>query len=153
MQVFDKSPAQKAGLIPHEDYLLGTHDIILKTMDDLHYLIRKYDNQTALVQVYNTFNKNVREVKLFLKEDWGGEGRLGCDVGHGYLHRLPLLTTPASSSNGVSAGNSRDAYDVPFETSTEPIIVDVRECFSLDYLSSCQIKFLSLPLTVFPSVV
>lgn len=61
-EVFDKSPAQKAGLIPHEDYLLGTHDIVLKSMDDLQYLISKYTNQVAIVHVYNTFNKNVREV-------------------------------------------------------------------------------------------
>jgi hypothetical protein len=145
-EVFDKSPAQKAGLIPHEDYLLGTHDVVLKGMDDLQYLISKYTNQVAIEHVYNTFNKNVREVgqcrcssvlllfaslepwvvraiffsvfsqralihfegvspqvRLDLKERWSGQGRLGCDVGHGLLHRLPTFNVVASINADVAA--------------------------------------------------
>jgi hypothetical protein len=33
---------------------------------------------------------NVREVLLTPNTAWGGEGSLGCGIGYGYLHRIPI---------------------------------------------------------------
>ncbi len=32
----------------------------------------------------------VREVLLTPNSAWGGEGSLGCGIGYGYLHRIPI---------------------------------------------------------------
>lgn len=41
------------------------------------------------IYVYNSQSDVVRCVSLVPRGDWGGEGVLGCNVGQGYLHRLP----------------------------------------------------------------
>ena len=50
--------------------------------------------------VYNCELDNVREVLLTPNFGWGGEGSLGCGIGYGYLHRIPLRnetkTTPTT---------------------------------------------------------
>ena len=33
---------------------------------------------------------NVREVLLTPNSNWGGSGTLGCGLGYGYLHRIPM---------------------------------------------------------------
>ena len=40
--------------------------------------------------VYNYELDNVREVLLTPNSAWGGEGSLGCGIGYGYLHRIPI---------------------------------------------------------------
>ena len=34
-----------------------------------------------------------REITLTPNVGWGGEGSLGCGIGYGYLHRIPIRTT------------------------------------------------------------
>jgi len=40
--------------------------------------------------VYNFDLDTVREVLLTPNSAWGGEGSLGCGIGYGYLHRIPV---------------------------------------------------------------
>ena len=97
--------------------MLGTQDIVLKSYDDLEFLCSKYAGLTAPVSVYSTLFKTVREVRLEIKDNWGGPGRLGCDVGHGLLHRLPAKSPTAKSV---------PTPDEEFETYNEPIPIEVR---------------------------
>lgn len=55
------------------------------------------------------------QVKLALKEDWGGEGRLGCNVGQGLLHRLPFTA--------LITDYVEPAIDEPLPA--EPIVLEV----------------------------
>jgi hypothetical protein len=36
-----------------------------------------------------------REITLTPNVGWGGEGSLGCGIGYGYLHRIPIRTASA----------------------------------------------------------
>ena len=40
--------------------------------------------------MYNFDLDTVREVLLTPNSAWGGEGSLGCGIGYGYLHRIPI---------------------------------------------------------------
>lgn len=43
-----------------------------------------------------------REITLTPNVGWGGEGSLGCGIGYGYLHRIPIRTEsspPVTKSN------------------------------------------------------
>ena len=58
-----------------------------------------------------------REITLTPNVGWGGEGSLGCGIGYGYLHRIPIRTAssppvtkphlPANSSV-ISGENTTD---------------------------------------------
>lgn len=39
--------------------------------------------------VYNIETDACREVTMTPNAGWGGEGSIGCDIGYGYLHRIP----------------------------------------------------------------
>ena len=39
--------------------------------------------------MHSTLDDQVRIVTIVPTESWGGDGVLGAEVGHGYLHRLP----------------------------------------------------------------
>ena len=51
-------------------------------MDNFLYPLKLY--------VYNIEVDSVREVTLTPNSSWGGEGCLGCNIGYGYLHRIPV---------------------------------------------------------------
>jgi hypothetical protein len=53
--------------------------------------------------VYNVELDGVREVFLTPCSSWGGEGSLGCGIGYGYLHRIPVRDEKKSSGSDVSA--------------------------------------------------
>ena len=44
-----------------------------------------------LQRMHSAVNDQVRIVSIELTEGWGGDGLLGAEVGHGYLHRLPSV--------------------------------------------------------------
>ncbi|KAF9282169.1 Golgi reassembly-stacking protein 2 [Mortierella alpina] len=83
------SPAEQAGLCAHSDYVIGTPLGIMRGEGDLYDLIEDYIGDPLPLHVYNVDRNQVREVVIVPSEEWGGEGLLGCDVGYGYLHRLP----------------------------------------------------------------
>ena len=34
---------------------------------------------------------------------WGGEGSIGCGIGYGYLHRIPIEDVPLTGSQTASS--------------------------------------------------
>ncbi|KAF9954203.1 Golgi reassembly-stacking protein 2 [Mortierella alpina] len=88
------SPAEQAGLCAHADYVIGTPLGIMRGEGDLYDLIEDYIGDPLPLHVYNVDRNQVREVVIVPSEEWGGEGLLGCDVGYGYLHRLPRQSSP-----------------------------------------------------------
>lgn len=40
--------------------------------------------------VYNVSEDACREVTVEPNSNWGGVGSLGCGIGYGYLHRIPM---------------------------------------------------------------
>ncbi len=53
-------------------------------------LIESSENKQLKLYVYNFDLDAVREVLLTPNSAWGGEGSLGCGIGYGYLHRIPI---------------------------------------------------------------
>ena len=60
-------------------------------------LIESHENKQLKLYVYNFELDNVREVLLTPNFGWGGEGSLGCGIGYGYLHRIPLRNDPKTA--------------------------------------------------------
>jgi hypothetical protein len=58
--------------------------------EDLFTLIESSENKQLKLYVYNCDLDSVREVLLTPNSAWGGEGSLGCGIGYGYLHRIPV---------------------------------------------------------------
>lgn len=48
--------------------------------------------------MYNWQTDGCREIQITPDTEWGGEGSLGCDIGFGYLHRIPNV--PYGEANG-----------------------------------------------------
>lgn len=68
----------------------------------------KYNNRFQLY-VYNVDSDGVREVTLTPNSAWGGEGCLGCDIGYGYLHRIPVSvdrSKPTEEGASLLAGSA-----------------------------------------------
>ncbi|CAB3405865.1 unnamed protein product [Caenorhabditis bovis] len=89
ISVQPNSPASLAGLIAQTDYILGAESV-LHQADDLIALVQANEGKPLKLYVYNVDSDVVREVSLTPNSAWGGEGCLGCDIGYGYLHRIPV---------------------------------------------------------------
>ncbi|PIO34120.1 hypothetical protein AB205_0107610, partial [Aquarana catesbeiana] len=89
LDVEPNSPAALAGLRPHTDYIVGS-DQILQESEDFYALIESHEGKPLKLLVYNTETDSCREVFVTPNGAWGGEGSLGCGIGYGYLHRIPL---------------------------------------------------------------
>uniref|UniRef100_A0A8C6UL93 Golgi reassembly stacking protein 1a n=1 Tax=Neogobius melanostomus TaxID=47308 RepID=A0A8C6UL93_9GOBI len=90
------SPAALAGLQPYNDYIIGA-DQVLQDSEDFFSLIEAHDGKALKLMVYNTQTDSCREVLVTPNGAWGGEGSLGCGIGYGYLHRIPVQTDVPSS--------------------------------------------------------
>lgn len=88
LDVQGNSPAAIAGLRSDTDYIIGS-DQVLNERDDFFMLVETSDGQPIKVYVYSCMTDGVRELTLTPNSKWGGEGMLGCDIGYGYLHRIP----------------------------------------------------------------
>ncbi|VDN17917.1 unnamed protein product [Gongylonema pulchrum] len=82
------SPAEIAGLQSNTDYILGAESV-LNQAEDLIAHLQANEGKPIKLYVYNTESDSVREVTLTPNSAWGGDGCLGCDIGYGYLHRIP----------------------------------------------------------------
>ncbi|CEG40462.1 Golgi reassembly stacking protein GRASP65, contains PDZ domain [Plasmopara halstedii] len=91
LSVAESSPAERAGLRADSDYLLGTPERVFADAEDLHDEILDALDGSFQCYVYNSLEDQVRIVSIVPTERWGGEGILGAEVGHGYLHRLPSV--------------------------------------------------------------
>lgn len=83
------SPAQQAGFKAMKDYVIGS-DSILQESDDLYNLIETHEGKALKLFVYNVETDNCREIICHPNSKWGGRGFLGCEFGHGLLHRIPF---------------------------------------------------------------
>lgn len=99
LTVEHNSPASIAGLVPEQDYLLGTVSESLEDTQALADVLMAHVDKVVEFYVYNTKSDVVRVVPLMPTFSWGGGGLLGAEVGTGYLHRLPHS---ARSTSGTS---------------------------------------------------
>ncbi|XP_023339414.1 Golgi reassembly-stacking protein 2-like [Eurytemora carolleeae] len=105
LEVHPKSPAESAGLRSFSDYIIGA-DSILHESEDLFSLIEAHEGRPLKLYVYNTETDHCREVTITPNGAWGGEGSLGCGIGYGYLHRIPIgdeYQKPADHHNPPTA--------------------------------------------------
>lgn len=68
-------------------------------------LIESSENKQLKLYVYNFEIDSVREVLLTPNSAWGGEGSLGCGIGYGYLHRIPIKVEDAKKSSSTATPN------------------------------------------------
>ncbi|CAL8278239.1 unnamed protein product [Lota lota] len=92
LDVEPNSPAALAGLLPHADYIVGA-DQVLQDSEDFFSLIEAHEGKPLKLMVYHIESDNCREVVVTPNGAWGGEGSLGCGIGYGYLHRIPVQST------------------------------------------------------------
>ncbi|XP_044743084.1 Golgi reassembly-stacking protein 2 [Chrysoperla carnea] len=105
LEVYPSSPAGIAGLRPHTDYIIGA-DSVLHESEDLFTLIEAHEGRALKLYVYNIQDDSCREVTITPNLSWGGEGSLGCGIGYGYLHRIPVrreLPNPGSTIKSMTS--------------------------------------------------
>lgn len=103
LEVHPSSPAEEAGLIPFTDYIIGA-DSILHESEDLYTLIESHEGRPLKMYVYNIGKDTCREVTITPNSKWGGDGSLGCGIGYGYLHRIPIRVLPADAKTTPHPG-------------------------------------------------
>eukprot|EP00794_Sanderia_malayensis_P017434 gene17434-19178_t len=89
LDVQPNSPADIAGLRSNTDYIIGA-DSILHEAEDFFTLIEGQEGKPLKFYVYNIETDGCREVNITPNSNWGGDGSLGCGIGYGYLHRIPV---------------------------------------------------------------
>ncbi|CAE7834282.1 Gorasp2 [Symbiodinium sp. CCMP2592] len=94
LEVFPNSPAAHAGLVPFQDFLLGTPQRVFHDIDELVEVVQANLNERMQVYVYNADTESIRETILVPNNSWGGDGCIGCDIGTGLLHRIPAPRRP-----------------------------------------------------------
>ncbi|XP_023263645.1 Golgi reassembly-stacking protein 1-like [Seriola lalandi dorsalis] len=92
------SPAALAGLIAHDDFIVGA-DQVLQDSEDFFSLIEANEGKPLKLLVYNIQSDQCREVVVTPNGAWGGEGSLGCGIGYGYLHRIPTRQVQPNNQN------------------------------------------------------
>lgn len=95
-EVHPSSPAETAGLRAFSDYIISA-DSLLHESEDLFTLIESHEGRPLKMYVYNVDDDMCREVTIKPHSKWGGEGSLGCGIGYGYLHRIPVRELPADT--------------------------------------------------------
>ncbi|XP_034041813.1 Golgi reassembly-stacking protein 2-like [Thalassophryne amazonica] len=102
LEVEPNSPAALAGLRSHTDYIIGA-DTVMSENEDLFSIISTYEGKELKLFVYSTETDCCREVFVTPNCEWGGQGSLGCGIGYGYLHRIPMLPfiNPGQTLAGV----------------------------------------------------
>lgn len=102
-------PAQNSGLIPDEDYIIGCQDGLLATGGNelLSDIIKSRANSNLTLYVYNKVSDSVRPITVTI----GSDGRLGCNIGYGFLHRIPSVKNKPNNNNNnnyIGINNSSD---------------------------------------------
>lgn len=113
LEVHPNSPAAQAGLKPHSDYILGSD--AMSAEDDLFTFVENNNNKQVRLYVYNSDTEALRDVLLTPNSGWGGEGSLGCGIGFGYLHRIPIKEKTGQPQDPEMGGQARGNTDGPAE--------------------------------------
>jgi len=111
LDVYVDSPASDAKLSSRTDYIIGSPDQIFSDAEDFFSHINTNMNKPVQYYVYSTISDDVRLVTIKPNKEWGGSGSLGCDVGYGYLHRIPIkaLKSPAGSPKFQSSPHNTNS--------------------------------------------
>lgn len=119
--------------------------------EDFFSVVEAHNGQPLRLYVYNSTTDKCREVTLIPNLSWGGDGMLGCEIGFGYLHRIPpppgtdgadSTTKPVPTQPAASAhppGHQPSGYlpaQQPMTTQQPPrvsliCLLDVKGHFSL----------------------
>ncbi|KAL8765060.1 MAG: hypothetical protein Q9194_006696 [Teloschistes cf. exilis] len=100
LDVITNSPADNAGLLPYGDYIVGTPEGNVHGESGLGELVEDYLGRNLRLFVYNHEYTVTRLVTLTPSRSWGGSGALGCVLGFGALHRLPVPMTEPIAGPG-----------------------------------------------------
>ncbi|SBT32611.1 golgi re-assembly stacking protein 1 [Plasmodium ovale wallikeri] len=136
LEICKDSPAFKSRLVEYDDYIIGHDNNILRNQGELvkqihmHYLSYHNENKTQpfnmYLYVYNKNTETIRKVRVEYNSSWEGKGVLGCNIGTGYIHRIPnckwVKTGVAKEANGVqqpSAGTDTN-WDTNIEKDSSP---------------------------------
>jgi hypothetical protein len=115
LDVYPRSPAVDAGLVARSDYIVGTPDLQFVDAEDFFTYVEANMGQPIRLYVFSLATDSVRLVSITPNNQWGGHGCLGCDVGFGFLHRIPkqpdspaalAATTAEDHSQCSHAGHS-----------------------------------------------
>lgn len=90
LEVTPHSPADNAGLLPYGDYIIGSPEGTMHGEAGLGELVEDYLSRSLRLFVYNHEYGVTRLVTITPSRSWGGNGALGCMLGFGALHRLPV---------------------------------------------------------------
>ncbi|OIR59098.1 MAG: golgi reassembly stacking protein 2 [Amphiamblys sp. WSBS2006] len=97
------SPADRAGLVPAEDYIVGLATEEVLDASNLMWKIEKEENTEIEIIVFNNVT-GLRAVAITPGRGWGGEGLLGCEVGNGFTHKIQ----PSAVSIGRLAAEKKN---------------------------------------------
>lgn len=134
--VYPDSPASAAGFEPHTDYIVGTPDVLFNDSEDFFTLVQANIGKPTKLYVYSTNTDNVRSVRASsasslptpLGDDhtqprvgWKRSVRnivnlqylclcisLGCDVGYGLMHRIPIAASALPPDSQEESDGSED---------------------------------------------
>uniref|UniRef100_A0A671Y6Z9 Golgi reassembly stacking protein 1a n=2 Tax=Sparus aurata TaxID=8175 RepID=A0A671Y6Z9_SPAAU len=144
LDVEASSPAALAGLQPHSDYIVGA-DQVLQDSEDFFSLIEAHEGKPLKLLVYNTQTDTCREVVVTPNGAWGGEGSLGCGIGYGYLHRIPVLPEASTAKPPTPVPEEEPAPELPTHGFTEaPLMAPSSQ--SEDVLDLEQVALQEAPL-------
>jgi len=122
LSVHTSSPAEVAGLESYTDYIVGTPELLFNDQEDFYALVRANEGSGIPLYVYSTVTDSVRLVTISPNNNWGGHGSLGCDVGYGYLHRIPTKKVEKNiQSEDTEASNTQELDKTSITTNqTQP---------------------------------
>ncbi|KAK9503560.1 hypothetical protein O3M35_010093 [Rhynocoris fuscipes] len=121
LEVHPSSPAELAGLKPFSDYIIGA-DSVLHESEDLFTLIEAHEGRCLKLYVYNIDQDCCREVTITPNSNWPGEGSLGCGIGYGYLHRIPIRHIDPESKPLLSGSENSAHQGVPKENAPQSAV-------------------------------
>lgn len=125
LEVQPNSPADIAGLRSNTDYIIGA-DSVLHESEDLFQLIESHEGKLLKLYVYNSETDGCREITITPNRNWGGEGSMGCGIGYGYLHRIPIKDSPDVALQPKASSPAPDGFsDVPLSGPTPVPLVAV----------------------------
>lgn len=83
LDVANNSPAARAGLRSHEDFIVGTPEGIVRGESGMAELIEDHLGRPLKLFVFNAYYNTTRQVILVANKQWGGQGSMGCGIGFG----------------------------------------------------------------------
>ncbi|KAL8710871.1 MAG: hypothetical protein Q9220_004675 [cf. Caloplaca sp. 1 TL-2023] len=121
LDVIQNSPADNAGLLPYGDYVIGTPEGNVHGESGLGELVEDYLGRSLRLYVYNHEYAVTRLVTITPSRSWGGSGALGCVLGFGALHRLPMpMNEPIAGPGETLFETARFSNEENRPSSTQP---------------------------------